>query len=289
MKFLVDSRGSSMAIRKEVPAALRCAADPANLVLQNLEGFYPAGNSRKLSKLSKESKAHLGAQRYVCELLLESLPFVLSPDEVSSEAKKDAQKVAAAWKSKLDVAAECPTKNFEAQTFLRLLASYGISKEFKDDDICELVLRVANRQRIHRAANRHKVHELCRQLQISIPDVVEKLISNQKNFEAVQFVYAFGLVEKFPPIPLLKAYLEDKKKESEELVQKRRDVDAKNAATSREIDSLNTVVKFIEVHKLESQMSIKDLQKRVGQLRGAMSERKRHAKAIKSDKTGSSS
>jgi len=36
------------------------------------------------------------------------------------------------------------------------------------------------------------------------------------------------------------------------------------------------------VHKLESQMSIEDLQKRVGQLQRAMSERKRQAKAIKS-------
>jgi hypothetical protein len=200
---------------------------------------------------------------------------------VSSEAKKDAQKVAAAWKSKLDVAAESSTKNFEAQTFLRLLASYGISKEFKDDDICELVLRVANRQ---------KIAELCLMLQIShrIPDVVEKLSSSQKYFAAVQFVYAFGLVEKFPPIPLLKAYLEDKKKESKELVQKRRGFYAKNAETSREIASLNTVVKFIEVHKLESQMSIKDIQDRVGQLQRAKYQRKRHAKAMKSDKTGSS-
>jgi hypothetical protein len=135
-KFLVDSRSDITAIRNEVPAALRCAADPAKLVLQTLEGFYPAGNGRELS-------TNLGAQRYACNLLLESLPFVLSPDEVSSEAKKDAQKIAAAWKSKHNVDAESPINTVEAHAFLQLLASYGISKEFKDDDLCELVLRIS--------------------------------------------------------------------------------------------------------------------------------------------------
>jgi hypothetical protein len=83
----------------------------------------------------------------------------------------------------------------------------------------------------------------------------------------------------------LKAYLEDEKKKSEELVQKGKDVGAQNTATSREIASLNTIIKFIELHKLESQMSIEDLQKRVGQLQRTMSERKRQAKAIKSSLT----
>jgi hypothetical protein len=36
------------------------------------------------------------------------------------------------------------------------------------------------------------------------------------------------------------------------------------------------------VHKIESHMSIKDIQKRVSQLRRAKSKNKRHAKAIKS-------
>nr|ABR17986.1 unknown [Picea sitchensis] len=270
-KFLADSRSDITEIPNEVPAALRCAPDPAKLVLQTLEGFYPAGNGGELCM-------GRGLQRYACNLLLESLPFVLSPDEVSSEAKKDAQKIAAAWKSKHSVNPEYPTNTQEAKAFLQLLASYGISKEFKDDDLCELVLCISPLP---------KAHEFCHALQIThtIPDIVEKLRSRRKYLDAIYYAYAFGLVEKITPIPLLKAYLEDEKKKSEELVQKGKDVGAQNTATSREIASLNTIIKFIELHKLESQMSIEDLQKRVGQLQRTMSERKRQAKAIKSSLT----
>jgi len=281
-QFLADSPSDFRVIRNEVSAALRCAADPAKLVLQALKGFYPACNYRELP-------TDLVTQRYACNLLLECLPFVLSPDEVSSEAKKDAQEIAASWKSKLNLDAESRIKFVEAHAFLQLLASYGISKEFKDDDLCELVPSIY----------RHpETPELCRALQIShkIPDVVEKLSSSGKQIGAIQFIYAFGLVEKFPPVPLLKAYLEDEKRVSQELAQQGGDpvnaqnyadsreiasLYAQNYADSREVASLYAVIKCIEDHKLESQMSIKDLQKRARELWRAMAKRKRNAKSIK--------
>nr|ABK24802.1 unknown [Picea sitchensis] len=286
-KFLANSSSDFTVSRNEASAALRCAADPAKLVLQALKGFYPAGNGRELS-------IDLVPQRYACNLLLESLPSVLSPDEVSSEAKKDAQKIAAAWKSKLNLDAESQIKTVEVHAFLQLLVSYGISKEFKDDDLFELVLRISRHPETPdlRISRHPELPELCRALQIShkIPDVVEKLSSSGKQIGAIQFIYAFGLEEKFLPVPLLEAYLEDEKRVSQELAQQGGDpvnaqggdpVNAQNYAAWREIASLNTVIKCIEDHKLESQMSIKDLQKRARELSKAMSKRKRTAKSIK--------
>jgi len=267
-KFLVSCSNVTK-IRKEVPAALRCAADPAKLVLQTLDGFYPASNSKK-------GKKPLYAQRNACDLLLESLPFVLSPDEVSSEAKKDAQKIAAAWKSKLSLDAESPITTVKAHAFLQLLASYGISEEFQDDDLCELVLRIYSHP---------EAPELCRALRIShkIPYVVGKLSSSGKQIEAIRFVYAFGLVEKISPVTLLKAYMEYAKKASKRLAKKEKNtVGAQNYAASREIDMLKTVINCIGEHKLESQMSSKDLEERVAPLQKNMTNRKRSGEAIKS-------
>jgi hypothetical protein len=264
-KFLANSPSDFTVSRNEASAALRCAADPAKLVLQTLEGFYPAGDGRKSTDQ---------AERCACYLLLQALPFVLSPDEVSAEAKKDAQKIAAAWKSKHKDDSESRIK-IEVLAFLQLLVSFGISKEFKDDDICELVLRISHQP---------EVYELCRALQIShkIPDIVEKLRSSRRCFPAVRFVYAFGLQEKISPVSLLKGYMEDEKKVSQQLLQNGRDPDrAQLAAISREIVALNAVIKFTEGHKLESQMPIKDLQKRVDQLNKTKSDRKRHAETIK--------
>jgi hypothetical protein len=54
-------------------------------------------------------------------------------------------------------------------------------------------------------------------------NVVEKLSSSRKNLDDVQFVYAFEIVEKIPLVTLLKAYLEDENKVSQEIAQKGRD------------------------------------------------------------------
>jgi len=150
LRTFLASAHEVTAVRNEVPAALRYAVDPAKLVLQTLDGFYPAGHERKPSK-------SLDAQRYACDLLLESLPSVLSPDKVSSKAQKDALKIAATWKSKMsaDASRISPVK---AHAFLQLLASYGISKEFNDDHLCTLVLHISSNP---------EAPELCRALQIS--------------------------------------------------------------------------------------------------------------------------
>lgn len=128
------------------------------------------------------------------------------------EAKNDAQKIAVAWKSKLNL--HVVISPGEANVFSQFLLYYGISKEFHDDDIlCVLLVHIFHLP---------EAPELCRALQIShkMPDDVEKMSSSGKQIEAIQFIYEFGLVEKFTPVPLLKAYLKDEKKVSEELAKK---------------------------------------------------------------------
>lgn len=42
--------------------------------------------------------------------------------------------------------------------------------------------------------------------------MIEELISRGQQLDAVHFTYEVGLVDKYPPVPLLKAYLRDAKK-----------------------------------------------------------------------------
>ena len=42
--------------------------------------------------------------------------------------------------------------------------------------------------------------------------MIEELISKGQQLDAVHFTYEVGLVDKFPPVPLLKAFLKDAKK-----------------------------------------------------------------------------
>jgi hypothetical protein len=49
---------------------------------------------------------------------------------------------------------------------------------------------------------------------VCIADIIEELIAKRQQLDAVNFAYEAGLQEKFPPVPLLKSYLEDSKKTS---------------------------------------------------------------------------
>lgn len=42
--------------------------------------------------------------------------------------------------------------------------------------------------------------------------MIEELISRGQQVDAVHFTYEVGLVDRFPPVPLLKAFLKDAKK-----------------------------------------------------------------------------
>lgn len=42
--------------------------------------------------------------------------------------------------------------------------------------------------------------------------MIEELISRGQQVDAVHFTYEVGLVDKFPPVPLLKSFLRDAKK-----------------------------------------------------------------------------
>lgn len=42
-------------------------------------------------------------------------------------------------------------------------------------------------------------------------DLIQKLIDNGKHFLAVKFIFQFGLMDKFQPVPLLKAHLKESK------------------------------------------------------------------------------
>ena len=167
-KFIVDHRREIVALRNEVKVALHSAIDPSRLVLNALEGYHalePDSNHAK--------EAGASTNRRACILLMECLSEVLSdpvltggrmggePPVVPPNIKEAAKKVADLWKSRRDSAtilassASAPldggggggggsTEN--AQAFLQLLATFGISSEFEDEEMLKLVYAVCRRK-----------------------------------------------------------------------------------------------------------------------------------------------
>lgn len=52
-------------------------------------------------------------------------------------------------------------------------------------------------------------------------DIIEELISKGQQVDAVHFTFEAGLVDKFPPVPLLKAFLKDSKKAATNILEDR--------------------------------------------------------------------
>lgn len=283
VKYIVEHRKDAAGLRSEVPSSLNSAIDPSRLVLESLEGFYPP-ESKLPGNQGDKKESGLPAQRRACILLLESLVTILADPVlgvehpvVPSNIKEQAKRIADEWKSKIDLEGDAANGNsLEAQAFLQLLATFGIASEFNQDDLCKLVLAVARRR---------QTPELCRSLGLAskMPDLVETLVNSGKQIEAVNFSFAFGLTEKFPPVPLLKEYLKDAKKASQASIKSgNNSTAAQNEANTKELSAYRAVIKCIEEHKLESQYSPDSLQKRVAQLEKAKADRKRSAGAVKS-------
>jgi hypothetical protein len=155
-KFLVDHRKDVGAMRTELPPALQCAIDPARMVLGALDGYHlpEPGNGNSQPGADKNKDSGASANRRACILLLECLAVVLADPVlgadhpvVPSNIKESAKQLADQWKSKMNSSHGDATGNsLDAQSFLQLLATFGIAPEYNDDELCKLVTAVARRR-----------------------------------------------------------------------------------------------------------------------------------------------
>lgn len=276
-KFISDNRKNLAVIREEIPLALTAAADPARLVLDSLKDFYrlPTPDGKKDSNL-------LGLRR-TCIMLMECLGQLLAEPEVASasvlisdDIKKQAMAVAEEWKPKLDeLDIDASSGNsLEAHAFLQLLATFGIVSEFDQEDIYKLIPTVSRRR---------QTADLCRSLGVAdkMPGVIEVLVNSGRQIDAVNLAYAFELIEKFSPVPLLKSYLKDARKSSSPVKSGNASPTAQNEVNDRELTAIKVIIKCIEEHKLEEHYQVEPLQKRVFQLEKAKADKKRVAEAAK--------
>ncbi|KAG8371652.1 hypothetical protein BUALT_Bualt13G0110500 [Buddleja alternifolia] len=209
-KFISDNRKDLVTLREEIPIALKAASDPASLVLDSLKGFY---GTDMINSDSRKDSNLLGLRR-TCIMLLECLSSLflnLDVDSLSSiiseNAKEQAKAIAENWKPKLDyLDVDASNGNsLEAHAFLQLLATFGINSDFDQECLSKLIPMVSRRR---------QTAELCRYLGLSdkMPGVIDVLVKNGRQIDAVNLAFAFELTDQFSPISLLKSYLSEAKK-----------------------------------------------------------------------------
>lgn len=278
LNFVMENPKNLVLICEELSLALESATEPGRLVLDSLEGFYPPDDTTQEGN-NKTDVAALQGMRQSCVKFLEAMATLLAKADpgadhlLNPEIKQQAKAIADKWKPKLagaGISSDAANGNsLEAKAFLQLLATFRIASEFDEEELCKLVLAVAQQR---------QAPELCRSLGLThkIPGIVEVLINTGKQISAVHFVHAFELTENFPSVPLLKTYLKDLRRNSQGKGGNSGNSDGgQNDANAQELAALKAVIECVQSYKLEEDYPLDTLQRRVAQLEKSKPDRKR--------------
>ncbi|KAL6008138.1 hypothetical protein ACLOJK_033644 [Asimina triloba] len=273
-KFLTARKKDVDAIRPLIPPALSDCIDPATFALEAISGVFPVDKRANKNERTNE----VG---WACVLVLESLVPVLADPVLGSvrplvtpSVKERAKEIAVVWKEGFDQRGGVENvKAPDAHTFLQHVVTFGVVCKEDEELYRKLVIAFAWRKQMPRLA-------ISLGLKDKMADIIEELISKGQQVEAVHFTYEAGLVDKFHPVPLLKAYLNDSKTASSNSTEDRNNSGrAANIAGRKEQSALRAVIKCIEEHKLEDDFPPEGLKKRLEQLEKAKVEKKKPAAA----------
>ncbi|GLU08873.1 hypothetical protein SLE2022_257570 [Rubroshorea leprosula] len=269
-EFVTARKKEIDVLREKIPEALAECVDPPRFVLEAISEVFP------VDKRGSERGNDLG---WACVLMLESLiPVMVDPVIgnsrllVTPSVKERAKNIAETWKASLEERGGIENvKTPDVHTFLQHLVTFGIVRKEDLQLYRKLVVGSAWRKQMPKLA-------VSLGLGDELPDMIKELISRGQQLDAVHFSYEVGLVDRFPPVPLLKAFLRDAKKAAASILEDPNNPGrAAQLAVRKEQSALRAVIKCIEEYKLEAEFPPENLKKRLDQLEKAKTEKKRPA------------
>ncbi|XP_020206548.1 FRIGIDA-like protein 1 [Cajanus cajan] len=242
--YVGDHLKDRLALEAALHSALKCAPDPASLAIDCLGGVFGA-NAVKDDKEARKLKR-------TCCVLFRQLR--LAAVAVSMTVAKRAKRVCAEWKASL--VGDAALDGLGAMAFLLFLAAYGLFSELTPNEFLSFSAT---------AAANEDLPELYRSVGFThkVPGLVQKLIDRCKHVMAVRYIFEFNLADKIPPVPILKAHVNESQKLAKRLSDEGKTL---NEITAREIHALKSVLKVIETHNLESEYPPESIQQRIEQL-----------------------
>ncbi|XP_043693472.1 FRIGIDA-like protein 4a isoform X1 [Telopea speciosissima] len=271
-KFVTAKKKELDKLRAQIPLALSDCIDPPKFVMEAISEVFPVDKRVEKSEQSND----LG---WACVLLLESLiPVVADPIFGNSRpllpprVKERAKEIAEAWKESLDQRGGIENvKTPDVHTFLQHLVTFAVVSKRDAELYRKLVIGSAWRKQMPKLA-------VSLGLGDKMAEMIKELINKGQQVDAVHFTYEVGLTDKFPPVPLLKAYLKDSRKAANSILEDRNNSGrAAQLAGRKEQSALRAVIKCIEEYKLEAEFPPEGLRKRLEQLEKSKAEKKRPA------------
>jgi len=264
LDLVLSKRKEADLLRVEVPLALEKCVDPARFVIDAMSVVFPV-DKREVKSPNDVAWASV--------LVMESLEPVLADPELGSarplvprNIRLKVREMADAWKNGLDSRGGVEgSKPPDAHAFLQLIVTFGIAMKEERGLYRKIVVSFSWRRQMPKLA-------LAVGLEDQMDDIIEELIAKGQLLDAVNFAYESGLDGNYPPVPLLKSYLEDSVKTSSY------SSDSQSQAGNngrKEQSALRAVIKCIEDHKLESEFPLAELQNRLETLEKAKLEKKK--------------
>ncbi|XP_042482129.1 FRIGIDA-like protein 4a [Macadamia integrifolia] len=266
-KFMVANRKESAALKNELSQALAESVDPLRLVLDAMEDFIS----------QKSGKAGVPDRRWACGMLLQALfPAIESGEKsppVAGSIAERAAVLAESWKAKMDDKDWGGMGPSEASMFLQMVVGFGLQSKFEEEFLRKLVLGFPSRRDMPKLAAQLGFGE-------KMKDIIDELVKNGKEIEAVYFATESGLTEQFPPLTLVKTYLKNSRRNATMILKNGHySGPANDEAGALELNSIKAIIKCVEDHNLESEFTLDTLRKRVTQLEKAKADRKKNAAA----------
>ncbi|XP_007030124.2 PREDICTED: uncharacterized protein LOC18599882 isoform X1 [Theobroma cacao] len=241
ISFLSEHVEGHNLMQCEISDALLLASDPAKLVLDALSSFYrsKSGDGFKGAALSNVRKS--------CILLLEQL--MTCSVQIGRHVNEEALKLAVEWKERME---QKYPHGVMAYGFLQFIITYSLTSAYDVDELLRLLVT---------ASEYRQSPDLCLALGLAdkISILIETLIKSNLQLEAIAYICAFGLADKFPPAHLLNAHLKYSKMR---IYKKAKKSNVKqNQTIDKEIAIMRKVIRCIADHKLESLYPPEDLEK----------------------------
>ncbi|KAF4353817.1 hypothetical protein F8388_009976 [Cannabis sativa] len=218
------------------------SSDPAKLVLDTINKIYHLHSAREKIEF-EDSIARRG-----CSLLSEML-LKVSP-EINPQVRKEAMKLASAWKASLNVASD----NFEVWSLLQFLASFKLASAV---DVNELHYLLDAAGLIIQTSQLRSPHG-------DIGECVRTLIQGEEIIRAVRLICRLKLRDMFPPLQLLIKFLEDIERSTQKSYEERKFYKAKKQSIDKEVAALKGVSECMKFCNLESEILSNKISKRFG-------------------------
>lgn len=287
LRFVVSKRKESVFLRAEISRAIMEAVDPARLTLDAVDELVR----------DKVGKVGVTDKRWACGILVQALfpegSCFGRKDKGPEFARSVVERAAGileSWKEEDDVEEKADGEGgggggggvvgpAEAVMFLQMVLGFGLKSRFDEEFLRKLVAENASRRDMAKLAAAIGFGE-------KMGDIIDELVKNGKEIEAVYFASESGLTKRFSPVSLLKSYLKNSKKITTTVLKNGNySVAATDESSTLELNSIKAIIKCVEDHKLESEFSLDSLRKRASLLEKTKAERKRGTSAATATKS----